>query len=124
MATATKYDAVSARALATIARKGAAVAFSVVTIGVSDPSTGLPPSSTTSVATGSAVEIPGDPDVYAAFNLVLLNPITLLVAAKNLGVTPAPGMAIAWASKSYTIKLATPVSPDGVPVLWTIVAVV
>jgi hypothetical protein len=116
-----QYDAIAERTLAIIARKGAANAFLVVTAGVDNPSTGLPPTSTTSVVTGSAVEAPGDPDIYLSLDLVRSNPVTLYVAAKGLGVIPTPGMNMTWAGRPYTVRLATPTGPDGVPILWTLV---
>jgi hypothetical protein len=122
-----QYDAVASRALALIARKGAAIAFLVVTAGTPDPTTGLPPTSTTTTVMGSAVEIPGDAadrEQYIALGLIQLNPVTLYVAGSGLAATPAPGMRAIWAGKDYTIKLATRVAIDGVSViLWQLVAV-
>jgi hypothetical protein len=122
-----QYDALAQRALALIARKGAAIAFVVVTAGTPDPTTGLPPTSTSTTVMGSAVEVPGDladREQYIALGLVQLNPVTLYVAGSGLAATPAPGMGILWAGKSYTIKLATRVAIDGQSViLWTLVAV-
>lgn len=108
------YDPISVRTLALITKKGAPIVF------LSDAWNGGPISADT---TGYAVEIPGDPDTYFALGLVASNPATVLVAASDLGVTPQPGTAFTWASKRYVVKTATPVAPDGVPILWTLIAV-
>lgn len=108
------YDPVATRALATITRKGGPVVF------LSDQFTG---GSIATDVTGRAVEIPGDPDVYLALGLIGSNPVTLLVAAKDLTITPKPGVRFTWVSTTYTVKTATPVAPDGTPILWTLVGV-
>lgn len=106
------YDAVATRALATIEKNGADVVF------LADAWKG---GAIAADVTGSAVEIPGDPDTYQKLDLIAVNPVTLLVAAKDLAVTPAPGVTFRWASTVYTVRLATPVAPDGTPIIWTIV---
>lgn len=115
-----KYDAVATRALATIARKGSPVTFGATTGGTYNPLTDTWSGGTASAITGQAVQIEGDPDRFAALNLVLVNPVTLLVAAKDLDVAPEPGMTFTWASKVYTIKDVDPTAPDGVAVLYTV----
>lgn len=112
-----KYDQVAKRTLAVIAKKGGAVVFPGVLPGT--PPTYNPLTDTWSGgtgatdATGKAVQIPDDPERFAAIGLVTQNPVTLLVAAKNLGFTPAPGMRFRWASRDATVKDVEAVDPAG-----------
>jgi hypothetical protein len=99
------YDETATDALADIAEAGAPVVF------LAD------------AWKGGAIEIPGDPDVYQALSLITSNPVTLIVAAWDLGVAPSFGVAFRWAGTVYTVKLATPVAPDGTPIIWTIIGV-
>lgn len=107
------YTPISIRSRALITRKGAPIVF------LADAWKG---GTINSETTGRAVEIPGDPDVYLALGLVASNPVTVIVAAKDLGITPAPGIAFRWVATTYTVKAATPVAPDGVQIIWTLVA--
>lgn len=120
------YDAVAERALAQITKKGGVVTFPGANVGTPqtyDPATdtysgGTPPSD----ATGRAVQIEGDPDRFKTLGLVLVNPVTLMIAAAGLGVTPAPGMLMSWGGKNYNIKDVDPVMPDGVtPIIYTVI---
>jgi hypothetical protein len=112
-----KYDAVAERTLKVIAKKGGDVVFPGAIPGV--PGVYNPLSDTwtggtgATDATGKAVQIPDDPERFAAIGLVTQNPVTLLVAAKNLGITPTPGRAFTWASRTYTIKDVEAVDPAG-----------
>lgn len=69
-------------------------------------------------ATAPAVEIPGDPDRMAALKLVLVNPVTLMVAASGLAVALAPSMLMVWGGVSYSIKDVEPLRPDGVTTIF------
>jgi len=101
------YDSISARAAATIERKGAPVSFSSFPSGES--------------AASDAVEIEGDPDRFIALKLELVNPVTLLVAARPLSTfKPESGKRMLWAGTTYIVKDAEPTAPDGVPILWTV----
>lgn len=108
----TKYATEQQDALDMITEFGAAIVF------LADAWKG---GSIASDTTGQAVEIPGDPDEYRALGLVASNPCTVYVAAKGLGLTPAPGVAFRWASREYTVKAATPLQPDGDPIFWTLI---
>lgn len=113
------YDAISARALKTIAKKGADVTFPGTNTGaVYDPATDTWSGGSSSAVTGKAIQTTGDPDRFAALNLVLTNPVTLLVAASGLAVTPAPGMTFTWAGINYTVKDVETTAPDGVAILY------
>lgn len=110
--TTSMYEPISIRALATITRKGALIVF------LADAWTG---GSIAAATSGRAIEIPGDPDEYRALGLVESNPVTVIVAANGLSITPKPGTRFTWVAKTYTVKTAVPVGPDGQPIIWTLV---
>lgn len=118
-----QYDGISTRALATITRKGAAVTFpGTGTAATYDPATGTWSGGVPGAdVTGRAVQIDSDPDRFAALGLVLVNPVTLLVAASGLTVTPAPNMPMTWASKTYTIRDVDAVAPSGDPIVYAVI---
>lgn len=122
----TIYAPQAASALATITRKGAAVTFpdATGTAPVFDQTTETWTAGTLTDVTGRAVEIPGDPNTYQALSLVQSNPVTLLLAASGLTITPAPGMSFTWAGTAYTVRLVSPLAPDGTPVIYTVVGAV
>lgn len=53
--------------------------------------------------TGKALQIEDDPMRFQGLGLVTSNPITLLIAAKNLGIRPVPGMVFRFGGTTYTI---------------------
>lgn len=117
-----KYDAVAQRALATITRKGGVVTFpGTASGGIYDPLADSFSGAGSEDKTGKAVQIEGDPDRFAALNLVLTNPVTLMIAAHGLALTPVPGMAFTWAGVTYSTKDADAVAPDGTPIIYVII---
>lgn len=111
-----RYDGAATRALATIEAKGAAVSFAPggsAAGSMYDPLTNQWSGGSSDSWPGSAVQIPGDPDRFAALKLMLTDPITLLVAAKNLTAAPTPGMSMVWDGVLYTVKDVEPVAPAG-----------
>lgn len=118
-----KYDAVAARTLAAIAKKGGIVTFP----DFGTPATYNPVDDTFSGgsvagATGRAVQIESEPDQLSALGLTIINPVTLLIAAKGLSVTPVPGVRFTWANVTYTTKFADPTAPDGVtPIMYMVI---
>jgi hypothetical protein len=116
------YAATATRTLATIKKKGAPVVFDGAgTPATYDPLTDLWSGGSPAQATGSAVQVPGDPDQFRALSLVLVNPVTLLVAASGLAIVPVPGNTFTWAGTKYTVRHSEPVAPDGVPILHTVI---
>lgn len=115
------YDAVATRALGTITKKGAPVIFTAGTAPIYSPIDDTWTGGTLGPVTGQAVQIPDDPTQFAALGLVLVDPVTLMVAAKGLACTPTPGMPMLWAGVTYAVKYAEAVAPDGTPILWTVV---
>ncbi len=121
---ASKYAASAQRALATITRKGAPVTFpgAPASAPVFDEATGQwsGGSGPSADVIGRAIQIEGDPDRFKALNLVLVNPVTLMIAAKGLPVgVIAPGKPMRWAGVDYTIRDAgDTLAPDGEPILY------
>lgn len=121
-----RYDAVAARTLKAIEKYGADVTFPGTASGApgtynpaTDQFTSADPNAD---ATGKAVQIEGDPDRWSSLGLTLSNPVTLMIAASGLSVTPEVGMAIEWAGLAYAIRDVSSVAPDGVPILYTVIA--
>lgn len=118
------YDAISARALATISKKGGAVTFhetgTASTYSAStDTWSGAVPASD---VVGRAIQLEDDPKRRAARSLVLTNPLTLLVAASGLSITPMVGKTMTWNSVVYAIRDVEVLAPNGTtPILFTIV---
>lgn len=119
-----RYDATAQRALAAIQRAG-----STVTFPASD--TGTPPTynPVTDAFTGGtdgedvigrAVQIDGDPDRWSTLGLTLSNPVTLMVAARGLAITPTVGMPFTWAGTDYIVRDVDSEAPDGVPIIFTV----
>lgn len=108
-----QYTATAQRARATIARKGAIVTFTRGGAAVYDPATDTWTGGSSTPVSGVAVQIDGNPDRFAALSLVLVNPVTLLVAAQGLTITPRPGDAMLWAGLTYTVKDVKPTAPAG-----------
>jgi hypothetical protein len=119
------YDGAAQRALAAIAKKGAPVLFPGAIAGTAghyDEATDTTtPGSAATDATLRAVQIEGDPDRFQALKLILSNPVTLLIAAKDASITPAPGMAMIWAGTKYTVRDVEPLAPDGNAIIWTVI---
>lgn len=65
---------------------------------------------------GFAVQTKSDPDRLAAANLVLRNPVALMIAAKDLAADPTPGVIVTFRGTDYTIALREPFSVGGVDI--------
>jgi hypothetical protein len=119
-----QYDAVAQRSLATITKKGAAVVFPTAggTQPTYDPATDTWSGGSSSSVTGRAVQIDGDPDRWKTLSLILVNPVTLMIAASGLSITPAIGMTFMWpeSGTTYTIRDKQEVAPDGTPIIYVV----
>lgn len=109
-------------ALADLTDAGASVTFTQQTPGVYDAATDTFTGAATTTVTGSAIEVPGNPDVYAALELIKLETRTLLFAASIYGNgRPALGMFVTWNGATFTVRSVDAVAPDGKPIISTIV---
>lgn len=114
------FDALTTRVLNAITDKGQDVTFPGTGTPVYDPATDTWSGSGGSDVKGKAVQTRSDPDKLKAANLVLLNPVTLMVAGSGLGIVPEPGMSFSWSGKTYTARLVDPHGPDGTPIYYTV----
>jgi hypothetical protein len=119
------YAATALRAQVQVARYGAAVTFSRSVAATYDAATDTGSPTVTS-ATGNAVQKKADPRRYAALQsagLVLVNPVTLLVAASALSTfVPTPGDAVTFASVVRKVAAVDVVAPDGTAIVYDVVA--
>ena len=119
-----RYDRAVTLALKAITQKGGPIVF---------PGAGTPPVYNRATDTwsggvagsdviGQAIQIPDNPERFAALNLAIVNPVTIMVAGSGLTITPLVGMPFVWGTRSYVIKDVESLAPDGVTnVLWTII---
>jgi hypothetical protein len=104
-----------------LADAGASVTFTQATPGVYDETTDTFTGGATVTVAGSAVEVGGDPNVYAALELVQSEAPTLLFSSSTYGALPALGASVTWGGAVYTVRSVDTVAPDGVAILATIV---
>lgn len=107
------YATIAQRARATIARKGGPVTFTTTTGRVYNEDTGVWTGGAPVVASSVAVQEEDDPERFRVLGLTLNDPVTLLVAALGLALTPLPNMALGWGGAIYTVKSAEVLKPDG-----------
>lgn len=117
---ATKYASDSADALADIKEAGGVVTFTRGGSAVYDAATDTWSGGSSAPVSGYAIQRRGDVDRFAALSLVLVDPVTLLVAAWNLTITPQPGDAMLWAGVTYTVRDVDAVAPDGTAILYSV----
>lgn len=101
------YASVSARANAAIRRRGALVTFLGVsgTKPVHSAATGTFSGGALTDVTVKAVKVKFNPRRFEGRNLVLVDPITLMVEGPALGFDPVEGMYILWNNEKYKVQL-------------------
>lgn len=104
-----------------LADAGASVTFTQQTPGVYNEATDTFTGAATVTVAGSAMEIAGDPDTYAALELVQSEAPTLLFSASTYGALPGLGASVTWGGAAYTVRSVDALAPDGVAILATIV---
>lgn len=104
-----------------LADAGASVTFTQQTPGVYDEASDVFTGATTVTVTGSAMEVGGDPDVYAALELIQREARTLLFSSSTYASVPALGASVTWGGAVYTVRSVDAVSPDGNAIISTIV---
>lgn len=98
-----------------VARKGAAVTFSGGTAGTYDPATDTTSGGSVATITGHAMQVAGDPDLYARLQLIESDNPTLLFSPDTPGMIPVLGMTVAWGNETLTVKNVTPLAMNGTP---------
>jgi hypothetical protein len=96
-----------------LARKGAAVTFSQTTPGTYDGTTGLWSDDVTVTVSGTAMQIEGNPEQYAALGLIQSANPTLLFRPAVVGVLPSLGMTVVWGGAPLTVKDVEPLAMNG-----------
>lgn len=109
-----------------LASAGAPVAFTRTSRSYA-PSTDTSLAGTSAIG-GHAIEVRGDPDLYAALGLTLKHALTLLFAPTNYGLgshTDAyvqPGDTVIWNGTTFAVKyVVAPTAPDGKVIVGRIV---
>jgi hypothetical protein len=97
-----------------LARKGAPVTFTKTTPGTYDGNTDtwLPP--TTVTVSGFAMQIDGDPEVYASLGLIQSENPMLLFKPTVIGVLPGLGFTVPWGADTLTVKDVEPLAMNGI----------
>ena len=108
-----QYTGIASRALSTLARKGAAVTFTLQSAGTYDETTDTYSGASTATVTGYAIEDEGDPIEYQRLELIQQSPATLLFGPSMAGEIPPLGSVVTWAGTSKTVFAVAPIRPDG-----------
>lgn len=115
------YAADAADVLATLAEEGGPVTLYSATPRQYNEDTGQwiggDPISTTS----SAIQLEDNPMRLQTRNLVISNPLTLMMAAAGMAFAPAPLMTVQWGDRVATVRDVEPFVPDGrTPIYYTV----
>lgn len=97
-----------------LARKGAPVVFSHGTSGTYDAATDITTGGSVVEVTGTAMQIDGNPEQYAALGLIQSENPTLLFRPAVIGVLPVLGSTVAWGGETLTVKDVEPLAMNGV----------
>lgn len=118
-----QYDAIAQRTLTTVRRKGGIVTLFDVSPRVYDDATGRWTGGEPIVGTQPAMQLQDDPKRFQARNLVVSNPLTLMIPGWNIPVVPEPGKTLQWGTRVATIRDVEDFNPDGRQVIsYTVVA--
>lgn len=98
--------------LKTVRNKGTAVTVTRASDEVYDETDSVASGSSSDIS-GYAVEILGDPEEYAATELVGSAPATLWFVPETPGSLPTLRSTVPWAGETKTVRAAYPVRPDG-----------
>lgn len=116
------FTRIRGRAASVIAKYGAPVTFTAPGTAIYDSATGLWSDGTQPTSfTGTGISTRGQFDHMLPSTLVLNNPVTVLVAALNLGGTPEVKMIMTWGTTNYTVSAVLPVAPNDNPIYYIVV---
>ena len=71
----------------------------------------------TTIISGVALQVKGDPEEYEALKLIQTEALTLLFVAKTYGDSPPLGASCEWGSQRYQVEATRKLAPDGTAVL-------
>ena len=71
----------------------------------------------TTIVSGVALQIKGDPEEYEALKLIQKEALTILFVAETYGEFPPLGASCEWGQLKYQVEASRKVAPDGVPIL-------
>ena len=97
--------------------------FSRVSPGTYDAATGTYTSPVTTTITGSAIEVKGNPQQYAALGLTQSGAPTLLFTPTDYELQSytdefvLPGDQVEWNGQPFTVKAVFPIAPDGIVIM-------
>jgi|SRR5690606_12254112 len=117
------YEAKHAKALKKVQNGGAPVTFTKTVPGSYDPVTQEHTQPSEITVSGSAVEIPGDPEEYAASDLIPRNPVTLIFVPAERGQELEQNMVCEWAGLNRSVFQRFPIRPDGVVIATRVILV-
>lgn len=120
---ASKYEKDARDTYATLAKEGGTVTLFDVTPRTYDEDTRQWSGGDPVVATQPAMQLEDDPKRFEARNLRVTDPLTLFIAAWQIGIVPAPLKTLQWGSRVATIKDVEPLNIDGLQdISYTVVA--
>lgn len=121
------FDRIRGRAATVITKFGAPVVFRGAGIpAMQDPTTlvwsdPVPPLE----FTGRGIQTSGDPEqIELTPDLIMRNPIIILVAADQLGGIPMPEMTMIWSGMEFHVHQVKAIAPNGNPIYYIVVGVV
>ena len=71
----------------------------------------------TTIVSGVALQIKGDPEEYEALKLIQKAALTLLFVAETYGESPPLGASCEWGQLKYQVEATRKLAPDGTAVL-------
>lgn len=98
-----------------VASRGADVVFDTTSTESFDETAEAAETNASSI-TGKAVEVPGDPEIYAGLELIHSEPVTLIFIPSVIGSIPPLGSTVAWAGVVRTVRDRMPYRPAGIAV--------
>lgn len=116
------YAVQHASASRTLAKKGAAVTFTLSSPGTPDPATDTYGDPVVTTVSGLAIRTKGDPKRYEALSLVQSESPMLVFTPTTRGESPPLNSTVSWGGVTFTARDAEPVDPDGRgAVIWHVI---
>jgi hypothetical protein len=119
------FDRIRGRAASVITKFGAPVTFRGAMIPAIEDPPGVWSAPVPALEfTGRGIQTSGNPEqIELSPDLILRNPIIVLVAADGLGGIPMPEMTMVWNGIEFIVNTVKAVAPNGNPIYYVIVGV-